>query len=384
MAQPDTRAGEAERIRERLARLDTERAELEQRLAELACARLPVPEIARHRGQIANRSPTRDKIALFRSLFAGRENVYPRRWENAGKGTAGYAPVCANEWRRGAYHDTRGLTVTIDGGANRASVDKGADGTDTLVAIANPLSGAGFGIEGTSGDDVFNVNLADGQWMQASGGPGNDRFNIQGEPLRISYTWPSPRNGIDVDLAAGRANDDGFGDVDTFNGTVGEIRGTDLSDTIRGSDNGESFIGHRGNDVIDGRGGWDRLRFDRASVGDVKVDLGDGTASGIWGDGPFTHETPWFLESPAEHVVGNTFTYRVSNIEHVRSGNGDDELVGSRGDDDSRAEAATISSRVPRATTGSTAAAARTSSSSDPGTETTVSPTSSMETTPSS
>lgn len=38
MAQPDTRAGEAERIRERLARLDTERAELEQRLAELACA----------------------------------------------------------------------------------------------------------------------------------------------------------------------------------------------------------------------------------------------------------------------------------------------------------------------------------------------------------
>ena len=101
MAQPDTRAGEAERIRERLAQLDTERAELEQRLAELACARLPVPEIARRRGQIANRSPTRDKIALFRSLFAGREDVYPRRWENAGKGTAGYAPVCANEWRRG-------------------------------------------------------------------------------------------------------------------------------------------------------------------------------------------------------------------------------------------------------------------------------------------
>ena len=107
MAQPDTRAGEAERIRERLARLDTERAELEQRLADLACARLPVPEIARHRGQIANRSPTRDKIALFRSLFAGREDVYPRRWENAGKGKAGYAPVCANEWQRGVCHKPR-------------------------------------------------------------------------------------------------------------------------------------------------------------------------------------------------------------------------------------------------------------------------------------
>ena len=107
MAQPDTRAGEAQRIRERLARLDTERAELEQRLAELAGARPPVPEIARHCGQIANRSPTRDKIALFRSLFAGREDVYPRRWENAGKGTAGYAPVCANEWQRGVCHKPR-------------------------------------------------------------------------------------------------------------------------------------------------------------------------------------------------------------------------------------------------------------------------------------
>ena len=107
MVQPDTRAGEAERIRERLAQLNTERAELERRLAELVCARLPVPETARHRGQIANRSPTRDKIALFRSFFVGREDVYPRRWENAGKGTTGYAPVCANEWQRGVCHKPR-------------------------------------------------------------------------------------------------------------------------------------------------------------------------------------------------------------------------------------------------------------------------------------
>ena len=107
MAQPETRTAEAERIRERLARLDAERAELEQRLAELACARLPVPEIARRVGRITNRSPTRDKIALFRALFAGREDVYPRRWENAGKGKAGYAPVCANEWQRGVCQKPR-------------------------------------------------------------------------------------------------------------------------------------------------------------------------------------------------------------------------------------------------------------------------------------
>ena len=107
MEQSDTRAGEAARIRERLARLDAERAQLEQRLAELVRAHLPAPEIAGRGGQTTNRSPTRDKIELFRTLFCGRADVYPRRWENAGKGKAGYAPVCANEWKPGVCHKPR-------------------------------------------------------------------------------------------------------------------------------------------------------------------------------------------------------------------------------------------------------------------------------------
>ena len=107
MEQSEPRAGEAARIRERLARLDAERAAREQRLAELARAHLPAPEIAGRGGQITNRSPSRDKFALFRTLFGGREDVHPRRWENAGKGKAGYAPVCANEWKRGVCHKPR-------------------------------------------------------------------------------------------------------------------------------------------------------------------------------------------------------------------------------------------------------------------------------------
>ncbi len=42
-----------------------------------------------------------DKVALFRSLFRGRPDVYPRRWENARTGKSGYSPHCANEWKRG-------------------------------------------------------------------------------------------------------------------------------------------------------------------------------------------------------------------------------------------------------------------------------------------
>lgn len=40
------------------------------------------------------------KVALFRSLFRGRADVYPQRWESQ-KGTSGYSPVCGNEWRPG-------------------------------------------------------------------------------------------------------------------------------------------------------------------------------------------------------------------------------------------------------------------------------------------
>ncbi|MGA2143140.1 MAG: DEAD/DEAH box helicase family protein [Brevinematales bacterium] len=44
-------------------------------------------------------SPNTIKIKLFRSLFRGREDVYPARWESQ-KGKSGYSPVCTNEWDR--------------------------------------------------------------------------------------------------------------------------------------------------------------------------------------------------------------------------------------------------------------------------------------------
>ena len=50
---------------------------------------------------VMSAAPPTTKIALFRSLFRGREDVFPRRWENATTGKAGYAPACRNEWVRG-------------------------------------------------------------------------------------------------------------------------------------------------------------------------------------------------------------------------------------------------------------------------------------------
>jgi hypothetical protein len=51
--------------------------------------------------RIHRQSTPEDKIALFRSLFRGREDVYPRRFESRKTGKSGYAPACANEWVKG-------------------------------------------------------------------------------------------------------------------------------------------------------------------------------------------------------------------------------------------------------------------------------------------
>ncbi len=49
---------------------------------------------------INQRSPVSEKIALFRSLFCGRIDVYPRRFQNQRTQKSGYAPACKNEWVR--------------------------------------------------------------------------------------------------------------------------------------------------------------------------------------------------------------------------------------------------------------------------------------------
>ena len=42
-----------------------------------------------------------ERVALFMSLFKGREDVFARRWFSKSTGKVGYQPVCVNEWRRG-------------------------------------------------------------------------------------------------------------------------------------------------------------------------------------------------------------------------------------------------------------------------------------------
>jgi len=88
-------------LRRELAKLIAKVREVEDELVileseghlKLTATNLPV-------ASLAPRSP-REKVALFLELFATRQSVYPKRWENERTGKNGYAPACDNEWRHG-------------------------------------------------------------------------------------------------------------------------------------------------------------------------------------------------------------------------------------------------------------------------------------------
>ncbi len=56
---------------------------------------------------VHRRSPPEAKISLFRSLFRGRPDIFPRRFESRVSGKSGYAPACGNEWVPGVCEKPR-------------------------------------------------------------------------------------------------------------------------------------------------------------------------------------------------------------------------------------------------------------------------------------
>ena len=93
---------EIAQIRAKLAALEAEQASIKRRLGGLLQAKQPVAPIpATDRGGVTAASGAAEKVTLFRRLFAGRDDVFPVRWENTKTGRSGYAPACANEWVNG-------------------------------------------------------------------------------------------------------------------------------------------------------------------------------------------------------------------------------------------------------------------------------------------
>ncbi|WP_281018759.1 FecR domain-containing protein [Minwuia sp. IMCC3077] len=238
------------------------------------------------------------------------------------------------------YSDqVNGIVANI--GAVEGTVTK-IGGTDTLQGV-NLIDGTvgGLQINGGSGADVFTANLqSNEEFIQIRGGAGNDTITGGAGFDRLDYVGAAA--GVNVDISQGLTLDDGDGGVDTFS-QIDEVRGSDNSDTLTGSENNDRFITRQGDDTVDGAGGFDLVRYDRSNIENVNVDLSANTATvqfvGALGTAT---DTLLNIESIRGSRTGNdTLTGdALANLLDGRGGNdlidggdGNDTLLGGDGDD---------------------------------------------------
>ena len=98
-----------QKLAEKKHRLEEAQAALEKQTADAATTQKLLSKDSSQASliKINNYSPTEIKIALFRSLFKGREDVYAIRFESRKTGKPGYHPVCRNEWVKGICEKLR-------------------------------------------------------------------------------------------------------------------------------------------------------------------------------------------------------------------------------------------------------------------------------------
>ncbi|TMA65098.1 MAG: restriction endonuclease subunit R [Deltaproteobacteria bacterium] len=90
-----------------IGRLEREREEAQARVRSLqAQLSTPAEDVD---GSVSPPPPSTagQKVALFRGLFRGRDDVFAKLWVNPRTDRKGYAPACANEWVRGVCEKPR-------------------------------------------------------------------------------------------------------------------------------------------------------------------------------------------------------------------------------------------------------------------------------------
>ena len=92
---------ENRRLSEEVSKLEAENSELKAKMGITVASSVKFlqPDEGVEEKTIVNKySSPEKKIALFSSLFAGRTDVFARRWYGVTSGKSGYQPVCGNEW----------------------------------------------------------------------------------------------------------------------------------------------------------------------------------------------------------------------------------------------------------------------------------------------
>lgn len=273
-----------------------------------------------------------------------------------------------NQVRGSNFNDTllgtdSDLTERFEGLAGNDLID-GRGGIDLVsyllapsavnVNLATGVARDGYGtadtllnIEGAFGSS-FNDTLTGGNVDNGSGATdgfeffrgeaGNDLINGGAGYDRVDYT--SSTAGVSVTLG-GTGNgtaQDGLGGTDTLI-NIEAVRGSAFNDTLTGSDSGlfESFEGREGNDVIDGRGGSDRVDYQHSIAG-VTVNLNTGTAADGYGstDTLLNIEHVRGSEKFNDALTGNAAANKLEGLggnDTLNGMGGADTLIGGDGSD---------------------------------------------------
>ena len=118
---------------EALARVRLLQAQLGTPGEDVDCSASPSPP-----------STAGEKVALFRGLFRGRDDVFPKLWVNPRTDRKGYARACSNEWLRGVCEKPR---VKCSECPNQAFISVSDQVVlDHPAAIAAPTPPTGVGL----------------------------------------------------------------------------------------------------------------------------------------------------------------------------------------------------------------------------------------------
>jgi Ca2+-binding RTX toxin-like protein len=191
---------------------------------------------------------------------------------------------------------------TLEGqGGNDRAIFSNATGAITINLGLGTVSGTGVGsdtlrsvenITGSNFGDTYNASTFSGGSANAGSvgninsfeGMGGDDFITGNNSTLLTYL--SATGGVTADIDAGTATGDASVGTDTFTGVVG-LRGSNFNDTLSGSDTTstvESFLGEGGDDLMDGRGGLDRVNYasilDDLVTGGINIDMASGIVTG--------------------------------------------------------------------------------------------------------
>ncbi|MGB0694185.1 MAG: hypothetical protein ACPGOY_00955 [Rhodospirillaceae bacterium] len=211
-----------------------------------------------------------------------------------------------------------GASIDLSGRTDDIVVNSGAGAETIITGSGDDEINSGDGSDTiTTNEGNDTVNAGGGADVIVGGvGAGDDTYNGGDGIDQVTYT--SATNGVNVDLAAGTAQDAtavNFIGSDTLSG-IENIQGSPGNDTLNGDAFANELLGEGGDDTIQGRGGDDTLNggdgTDTVSYAEdssgVTVSLLAGTASGA--------------------AVG---TDSLTNFENITGGSGADTLIGNGG-----------------------------------------------------